>query len=95
MTWDTSVTQAANDVSCKIYESLTLFDLLPIRGPYAFEIDIDGDENGSKELLEVHFCGPVKQTKDDNSKRSLVFVRDETTVDENAKRAARLTSGDN
>jgi Domain of unknown function (DUF4203) len=94
LSWD-QASMAINAYSCKIYDSLTLFDLQPIRGPYAIELDIDGDANGNKELLEVHFCNPVKQTKDDKSKRSLVFVRDQTTVDDNAKRSLRLTSGDN
>ncbi len=51
-------------MSCKIYESLTLFDLEPIKGPYFMELDIDGDVNGDKEELEVHFCNPVYQNED-------------------------------
>lgn len=58
MPWD-AVSLAANAMSCKIYDSLTLFDLQPIRGPYFIEVDIDGDENATKEELEVHFCNPV------------------------------------
>lgn len=94
MPWD-AVSLAGNAMSCKIYQSLTLFDLQPIRGPYFIEVDIDGDENATKEELEVHFCNPVYQKEEKGSKRSLVFVRNTATTDNQAKRQARLTSGDN
>ena len=95
MKWDT-LTLAQNAASCKIYKDLTLFDLQPIRGPYYAEIDLDGDANGNKEKVEVHFCNPVLQnTKDASKKRSLVFVRNTETGDDEVKREARITSGDN
>lgn len=93
MTWDT-VTLAANSGSCKVYEDLTLFDLQPIRGPYYVEMDLDGDANAVKEKLEVHFCNPVQQNKA-ITKRSLVYLRNTETAEDELKRAARLTSGDN
>jgi hypothetical protein len=93
MSWDT-VTLDANAVSCKVYESLTLFNLTSIRGPYYIELDLDNDINASKEKLEVHFCNPVRQNNSIES-RSLVYLRNTDTDDPQLKRAARLTSGDN
>jgi hypothetical protein len=90
MSWDT-VTLANNSKSCVIYESLTLFNLTSIRGPYYVEVDLDNDVNGSKEKLEVHFCNPVLQDESMKEK-SLIFLRNTKTVW--LKRAARLTSGD-
>lgn len=90
MSWDT-VTLAA---SCQVYEDLTLFNLLPVRGPYYAELDLDNDAKGVKEKLEVYFCNPVKQNEA-ISKRSLVYLRNTTTANNQTKRAARLTSGDN
>ena len=58
------------------------------------ELDLDSDPNGVKEKLEVHFCNPVLQKKSDK-KRSLVYLRNTETADDQLKRAARLTSGDN
>ena len=58
------------------------------------EVDLDGDNNTSKEILEVHFCNPVLQN-DTIKKRSLVFLRNTQTAIDQLKRAARLTSGDN
>lgn len=44
-------------------------------------------------MYEVRFCNPVYQTNATDSKASLIFLRDETTTDENLKRKERLTSG--
>jgi hypothetical protein len=93
MSWDT-VTLDDNAKGCVVYESLTLFNLTSIRGPYYVEVDLDNDVNGSKEKLEVHFCNPVLQDESINE-RSLVFLRNTETADPQLKRAARLTSGDN
>ena len=78
-----------------MYEDLTLFDLQPIRGPYYVELNLDSDPNDVKEKLEVHFCNPVLQNKSPEKKRSLVYLRNTDTADDQFKRAARLTSGDN
>jgi hypothetical protein len=93
MSWD-NVTLDDNAESCVVYEDLTLFNLRPIRGPYYVELDIDNDENGSKEKLEVHFCNPVLQNES-IKKRSLIYLRNTETADPQLKRAARLTSGKN
>jgi hypothetical protein len=62
MSWD-AVTLAANAKSCVVYESLALFNITSIRGPYYFELDLDNDVNAGKEKLEVHFCNPVQQNE--------------------------------
>jgi hypothetical protein len=93
MSWDTA-TLAVNADSCVVYESLALFNLNPIRGPYFFELDLDNDVHASKEKLEVHFCNPVRQNNSIES-RSLVYLRNTETSDPQLKRAARLTSGEN
>jgi hypothetical protein len=93
MSWDT-ITLADNADSCIVYESLTLFNLTSIRGPYYVELDLDNDANGSKEKLEVHICNPVRQNNSIES-RSLVYLRNTETDDPQLKRAVRLTSGDN
>jgi hypothetical protein len=59
MPWDI-VTLADNAESCVVYESLTLFNLTSIRGPYLVDLDLDNDVNNIKEKLEVHFCNPVR-----------------------------------
>ena len=73
MSWDT-VTLVDNAETCVVYEDLTLFNLQAIRGPYYVELDIDNDDNGSKEKLEVHFCNPVLQNET-IKKRSLIYLR--------------------
>lgn len=93
MPWD-AITLAANAASCFVYEDLTLFNLTSVRGPYYVELDQENDANGVQENLEVHFCNPVKQN-DSNNNRSLVYLRNIETADNQLKRAARLTSGDN
>jgi hypothetical protein len=90
LTWDKKYL-ATTVSNCKVFNSLTVFDLEKIRGPYVFDIDIDDD--GSKDLLEVHFCGPVYQ-KSDLAKKSLVYIRDTVTAVEDEKRKYRLTSGE-
>ena len=56
-------------------------------------MDLDKDVNRDYEILEVRFCNPVLQ-KDASDKKSLVFLRNTTTADDDFKRAARLTSGE-
>ena len=72
MPWDT-ITLADNADSCIVYDTLTLFNLTSIRGPYYIETDLENDVNGSKEKLEVHFCNPIQQN-DSNNNRSLVYL---------------------
>ena len=79
MSWDT-VTLADNADSCIVYETLTLFNLTSIRGPYYVELDLENDVNGSKEKLEVHICNPVRQNSSVES-RSLVYLRNTETAD--------------
>jgi hypothetical protein len=62
MSWDTK-TLADDAKSCIVYESLNLFNLTSIRGPYNVELDIDNDVNAGKKKLEVHFCNPVQQNE--------------------------------
>lgn len=94
MSWDKVLDP--NSVSCQVYESLTFFNLDPLKGPFIVDyLDLDGDANGNKETLEVHFCNPVYQTKK-KEKASLLFVRNiNTPRDSDEARQVRLTSGQN
>ena len=78
MPWDT-ITLADHAASCIVYDTLTLFNLSSIRGPYYIEKDLDNDVNGGKEKLEVHFCNPIPQN-DSNKNRSLVYLRNTETA---------------
>jgi hypothetical protein len=57
-------------------------------------MNIDYDRNNVRERLEVHFCNPVQQSES-NKNKSLVYLRNTETADDQLKRAARFTSGDN
>ena len=94
MCWD-NVTLETNAASCYIYEDFVLFNLNPISGPYYVELDLDEGAHTVKEKLEVRFCNPAFQNESVQKKRSLVFLRNAVTTDEQLKRAARFTSGDN
>jgi hypothetical protein len=94
MCWD-NVTLSTNDASCLVYKDFVLFNLNPIRGPYYVEFDIDKDDHTVIRNLEVRFCNPVVQDESGRNKRSLVYLRNNATTNEQLMRAARLTSGEN
>lgn len=94
MCWD-NMTLSSNDASCLVYKDFVLFNLIPIRGPYYVEFDIDKDDHTVIRNLEVRFCNPVVQDESGRNQRSLVYLRNNVTTDEQLMRAARLTSGEN